>query len=101
MKTKRYCSPSNCGLSSEPQAVARQLAKLINSLDVVNRWNVDGAIIDDIEHFRRQLKERLEADGWTVSAMNGRLEGSDRLHVYTPDSKTGKRIRKHREQGIG
>ena len=40
--------------------------------------------------------DTLEADGWTISAMNGRLEGMNKMHVYPPGSPSGARIRKWR-----
>lgn len=93
-----YCKPLNAGLASETRAVTRTLGKMIDALDTINRNIVDGQIVDDLRAVREQIVDGLEDEGWTVSFCNGRLEGTNSAHVYPPDSPSGKRIRKWREE---
>ena len=93
-----YCRPLNAGLASETGAVARKLGKLFDAIDVMKDGGiVSGAILDDLYAVWHKLKNGLETEGWTVSYMNGSLEGSNRAHVYPPGSPTGKKIRKWRD----
>ena len=96
-----YCKPSNCGLSSEPSAVARRIGRLFDALDNHITKLVVGShdgIIADIETFRTKLREQLEAEGWTVGYTNGTLEATNKCRVYAPDSPTGKKVRAWREK---
>lgn len=62
-----YVSPNDAGLNSEPRAVGRRLAKLLDALsDNVNSWIANGEIVQEVLDFRRSLVEKLEADGWEV-----------------------------------
>ena len=94
-----YCRPSNCGLNSETQAVARRIGRLFDALDneVTKRVvGSDNQILADIEEARQTIRDGLEAEGWTVGYTNGTLEASGKCRVYAPDSPTGKKIRKWR-----
>lgn len=100
MSDKPYCRPLNAGLASETGAVARRLAAMFDALDSVNSCIVAGSILDDIQDARRKVWDALEAEGWTVSYQTGKLEGSNRCHVYPPGSPSGKRIREDRERKV-
>lgn len=94
-----YCEPANAGLSSETAAVARRIGRLFDALDNEVSKLVVGShdrILQDIEAFRTKLRERLEAEGWTVGYTNGLFEPCDRCRVYPPGNPTGKKIRKWR-----
>ena len=63
-----YCKPANAGLESSKKAVARRLARLLNSMyDEINGYVVEGKIIDDLISLRRKLNDGLEKDGWRVT----------------------------------
>jgi hypothetical protein len=82
-KGKPYCRPWNAGLASETPAVCKRLGRLLTALDTeINAHIVDGTINDDISAFRRQLVERLEAEGWTFS-----YDGGNKLKVRQPGHK--------------
>ena len=63
-----YVSPQDAGLHSEPRAVGRRIARLLDALaDNVNSWIAAGPITADVSIFRDELIEHLRADGWIVS----------------------------------
>lgn len=77
---KPYCKPHNAGLASEPSAVCKRIADLFTALETeINTFIVEGEIINDLYAFRRLLRERLEADGWTLA-----YGKSDRIKVRQP-----------------
>ena len=92
-----YCKPWNAGLASETPAVARKLGKMFDAMEVIDRKLVDGDIVEDLRNAALAVREHLEAEGWTVSTMNGNLEGGNRWRVYPPGSPTGAKVRKWRE----
>lgn len=97
-KTKKsYCRPFNAGLNSETPAVARTIAKALTAMLLVDNMLVEGQIVEDMRATYHKIVDGLEAEGWTVSCMNGNLEGTDRYNVYPPGSPAGARIRKYRE----
>jgi hypothetical protein len=96
-----YCKPWNAGLASETSAVARDLGRLFDALDSINSNLVQGDILEDIKRARIAIWDGLEAEGWTVSYQTRNLKGSNRCHVYAPDSKAGARIRADRERRNG
>lgn len=100
MSETAYCKPLNAGLASETGAVARKLGRLLDALDVVNSFIVRGDILDDLYALRQKIHDGLEGQGWTVSAMNGQLQGSDKMHVYPQGSKAGAKIRKWRDSPV-
>lgn len=78
-----YCKPLNAGLASETGAVCRRIGRLLAALDTeLNAYIVDGAILDDIRAARRQIMDRLEAEGWTMS-----YDGGSRMKVRQPGHK--------------
>lgn len=62
-----YCKPHNAGLYSETKAVQSRLGKLIDMLDSIDAWTVEGAIIEDCRELRRRLVTGLEGQGWKCS----------------------------------
>jgi hypothetical protein len=60
---KPYCKPWNAGLASEPRAVGRTIAKLMDALQQVNGNIVDGPIIDDVVALKVKILESMRADG--------------------------------------
>ena len=63
-----YCTPLCAGLSSEPKAVARRLARLLNALETeITGYVVTGAILEQKVTFYRQVLEGLRMDGWRIT----------------------------------
>ena len=82
-ESQPYCKPLNAGLASETGAVCRRIGRLLTAIDTeLNSCVVEGAILDDLRAFRRQLADRLEAEGWTFT-----YDGGDRLKVRQPGHK--------------
>ena len=98
MDTKRYCKPHCVGMYSEPRAVAKELGKLFDAISEIDAYNVSGRILKDLEAFRNTIQAGLENEGYTVSCMNGRMQGTNKHNVYCPGSPTGKKIRKWRKE---
>lgn len=90
-----YCEPTNAGRQSEPQAVAKRLAVLLETLDAFSWAICRGEILDDIKSLRNKIADGLKSDGyyWTY-------DGGDRLKMYEPGSKTGARKKAEREQRL-
>lgn len=78
----RYCQPTCAGLPSEPRAVAKRLARLIEELDSWSWAIAKGQILDDVRKFRCHLQDKLEAEGWTMS-----YDGGNTLKVREPGHK--------------
>lgn len=92
--SKPYCTPWNTGLASETPAVARRLARLVESLDNEITSNVvSGEIVEDVHALAVTLRQKLDAEGWFFT-----YDGGDKLKCYPPDSKTGKAKRADMER---
>jgi hypothetical protein len=64
-----YCKPSEAGLASEGNAVARRLGRLLSALgNEINNFVVSGDIEREVWEFKCQLIDKLKADGWRVEA---------------------------------
>ena len=98
-KPVQYCKPWNAGLASEAGAVAKTLGKMFDAMSHVDSYVVDGEILDDLREFHMAIRAKLEKDGWTISYVNGTLEGTNHCNVYPPGSPTGAKIRKWRKEG--
>jgi len=97
-KAKRYCKPHNAGLNSTAAAVASKLGKMLDAMSTIDAWIVEGDIVHELWELRMKLGERLEAEGWTISTVDGSLQGTDRIRVYPPGSPTGEKIRNWRKE---
>jgi len=63
----KYCEPWCAGLASEPRAVGRRLAAVLDALGGVNRNVCQGAVESDCEDLKRTMIEKLRAEGWRVT----------------------------------
>ena len=78
---KDYVSPNNAGLQSEPAAVGRRIAKLLNSSsELINRFICEGQIETDCWEFRQKLISNLRESGWVVEIS----EATDKFLVRPP-----------------
>ena len=91
-----YCKPREEGLSSRKSSVARDLSKMFQAISRIDQNLVDGEILDHLRSIHMEIRDRLEAEGWTITTVNGSLEGTNHWNVYPPGSPTGKKIRKWR-----
>ena len=63
-----YCKPWNAGLCSEPRAVGRRLAKLMNALDTEINSNIaEGELVEDVRTLRVRMLDKLKAEGWRIT----------------------------------
>ena len=93
-----YCKPHNTCRSDQASAIAARLAAFFEACDRLNSYVLAGDILKDIQDCRNRLQDALEAEGWTVSAMDGQCRACDTIRVYPPGSPSGARIRKWREK---
>ena len=85
-------------LNKESLRVARKLARLFDALDAIADNLVNGLILDHLRLIALEIRGKLEAEGWTVSPINGKREKTTHWNVYPPASPTGKKIRKWRNE---
>lgn len=63
-----YCEPWNAGLASEPKAVARRLARLLNTLGTeINDHIARGELPEELRQLRMRMLEKLRAEGWRIT----------------------------------
>ena len=62
-----YVQPCNAGLQSEPRAVGRRIARMLDSnSELINRFICTGPIEQACYEFRQRVIADLEASGWRV-----------------------------------
>jgi len=68
----RFCRPTNCEKASTPMGVARNLAALINAIDLIEP-SITGEIALMLSGLGSEMRAALLADGWRVRPhKNGR-----------------------------
>ena len=75
-----YVQPCNAGLQSEPHAVGRRIARMLDSnSELINRFICEGPIEEACYKFRQDVIAQLEASGWRV-----KITANDRFQVLPP-----------------